>query len=40
MGHLIIAIIAPARAVREMAAISGFGMLSHSAMVLSKNPPL
>ena len=29
-----------ARAVPEMAAITGFGMLSHSAIALSKNPPL
>ena len=31
---------AGARAVPEMAAITGFGMLSHNAMALSKNPPL
>src|SRR5207244_3016835 len=31
---------APAKAVPEIAAITGFGMLSHSAMALSKNPPL
>jgi hypothetical protein len=30
----------PARAVPEMAAITGFGMLSQSAMALSKNPPV
>jgi len=28
----------PARAVPEMAAITGFGMLSHSAIALSRNP--
>jgi hypothetical protein len=28
------------QAVPEMAAITGFGMLSHSAIALSRNPPL